>query len=135
LIDKQRNSFKKALDAPKHIGSIQRQQNKRKTENKERTPEEIEKTKKKPQPYHVNPEPSKKLGLLYTTVRALLLLTWLEPTLLVTKLIEHSRFLSSLFPFCLEAEAEHCPSSTKVKKSRKPFLILRKKPPSCDNTT
>jgi hypothetical protein len=51
----------------------------------------------------------------------LLPLTQLEPTHLASKLIEHSRILTSLLPFFLGAETECYPSSTKVKKSRKPF--------------
>jgi len=66
-------------------------------------------------------------------IKPLLSLTQLEPTPLASKLIEHSRFLTSLFPFFLEAEIAFCPSSTKIKKSKKTFsdplkeiLIVRK---------
>jgi hypothetical protein len=55
--------------------------NRKQRKNTQKNP----KDRRYPQPYHINLEPSKKPGLLYTTARALLPLTQLEPTLLTTK--------------------------------------------------
>jgi hypothetical protein len=75
LIGKQ-NALKKHKGALKHTVSIQKEQ-----QNKRKTPE---KPKEK---LHQNPN--------------FLPLTRLEPTPLALKLIEHSKFLTSLFPFFL----------------------------------
>jgi hypothetical protein len=86
FIGKQRNSIKKKRQPPLNIHGVYKKDTK--TKEKQKTKKNTQKNPKDrryPQPYHINLEPSKKPGLLYTTARALLPLTQLEPTLLTTK--------------------------------------------------
>jgi hypothetical protein len=69
--------------------------------------------------------PQRNLGYI-TTTRGLLPFSRLEPTPLASKLIEHFKFLSSLYPLSLEVETKtswHYPSSIGAKKSKKSFSI------------
>jgi hypothetical protein len=84
LIGNKQNSIKKRKTPPK-----------KKKNNKKFTPKKKTKKKKKKKKEHPkNP----KEEILHQTPN-FWPLTRLEPTLLASKLIEHSRFLTSLFPF------------------------------------
>jgi hypothetical protein len=53
----------------------------------------------------IHPQP-KSTGLRQNAEKTLLRLPWLEQTPLASKLIEHSKFLSSFLPFGLEGETK-----------------------------
>jgi hypothetical protein len=127
FIGMQRNNIKKKKkhQAALSIQGIYKKTTKKKKKKHLKKP----KRQKKPPTQPQKPRALKEPRLLYTTTRALLPPTGLEPTPLASKLIEHSRFLTFLFPFCLGAEIEHYPSSTKVKKPRKPFSVPLKETP------
>jgi hypothetical protein len=79
----------------------QKQKNQRKTrKNTRKDPTTIETPKHPSKSQPTNPKQH------YITARALLLLPWLKPRLLTSKLISHSRFFSSLFPLILGVEIE-----------------------------
>jgi hypothetical protein len=99
-----------------------------KTERKQKIKENTLKNLKIEKPHYGNPtlakqHPQRDLGYI-TTTRAL------EPTLLVSKLIKHFKFLSPLYALSLEEETEtswRCPSSisvTCVKGVKNPLIIF-----------
>jgi hypothetical protein len=95
LIGKQ-IALKKRKGAPKHIGSIQKRHQSKRRRKKQKT----KKNKKKKERKKNTRKTQKTKEKLHQTP-SFLPLTLLEPTPLASKLIEHSKFLTSLFPFFL----------------------------------
>jgi hypothetical protein len=94
-------SLKKAQSAPKCIQRIPKQKNQKNQRKYPQNPKDRINTMSLT---IETQNPQKNTGLHYKTARALLPFPLLEPTPLASKLIEHSKFLSSLLPFGLEAE-------------------------------
>jgi hypothetical protein len=83
-----------------------KEKKRRKKDKTERTshPQKPEGTKLQQTTHKETLNPQKSPGLHHHTERTLLPLPWLKQLPLSSKLIEHSKFLSSLLPFALETE-------------------------------